>query len=1037
MSYLIKTITADDPAVRNRSLDAFCRDATKELLLAECEALDTFCEQSDNLYERVRALFFLYAIHRFHLPLKEGMNHGGIIPFDGYMNLLNRHYQEAIEIFGRTQAHDGPNDSISSALAAAYHGLGFQTLTNQVRRSVRSVRGNQWMFRTGHPADHPLRIRQELLQRQNEMFPILKEATPVRMDLSHSGWSDIFFLGMDFPEGARVINTSIDLSVRRQDQSKAPMPPVEAYFRVIDEPLLRLTSVDLGATSVVTSLAEIFDFARDYLGLLKAAVIASGIVPPGMEGAEQPLADLLAQLVGPGYGLEIVSRVNDIPKGSRLAVSTSLLASLIAVCMRATGQAESLTGNLSENERRLVAARAILGEWLGGSGGGWQDSGGVWPSMKLIRGEFAESTDPEFGISRGRLLPSHRIFTDDEVSKDTRRLLQDSLVLVHGGMAQDVGPILEMVTEKYLLRSESEWKGRQEAIGILDEVVELLRLGDVKAIGGATNRNFYGPITTIIPWAGNLYTDTLNERIKSEFGDDFWGFWMLGGMSGGGMGFIFDPKRKAEAQERLQIIMNETKQQLEQAVPFAMEPVVYDFAINEIGTSAELFTGGDSLMPPGYYALIVPSLLRMDKGGLPHFRRAELDRFGQACRTEPELGDMVQMLFDRLLPRELDEDGSGQDLDTLLRDLGFDHAQHEQVRADLRSGRIGLAKNRLPVNSQIEDVSPANLYDATGNANQAMVDLGMRAMSRGAVAVVALAGGAGSRWTKGAGVVKALNPFAKLGGSHRNFIEVHLAKSRRMGRTAGTPIPYIITTSYLTHDAIESYLERDNYYSYPGSLLLSPGKVVGLRMIPMERDLRFAWEETAQQLLDEQAQKVVDSLHKALIGWARQSGEGNDYTDNLPVQCLHPVGHWYEIPNLLRNGVLARLLAERPELEYLMVHNIDTLGVNVDPEILGHHIDQGAAWTTEVITRRIEDRGGGLARVDGQVRLVEGMALPREEIEFDLSYYNTNTYWLSIDPLLDVFGLTRADLEDESLVSKAVRQLAVTWSGGYLSGHPV
>ena len=34
------------------------------------------------------------------------------------------------------------------------------------------------------------------------LFPILKESTPVRMDLTHSGWSDIFFLGMDFPEGA-------------------------------------------------------------------------------------------------------------------------------------------------------------------------------------------------------------------------------------------------------------------------------------------------------------------------------------------------------------------------------------------------------------------------------------------------------------------------------------------------------------------------------------------------------------------------------------------------------------------------------------------------------------------------------------------------------------------------------------------------------------------------------------------------------------------------------------------------------------------
>ena len=23
------------------------------------------------------------------------------------------------------------------------------------------------------------------------------------------------------------------------------------------------------------------------------------------------------------------------------------------------------------------------------------------------------------------------------------------------------------------------------------------------------------------------------------------------------------------------------------------------------------------------------------------------------------------------------------------------------------------------------------------------------------------------------------------------------------------------------------------------------------------------------------------------------------------MQCLHPVGHWYEVPNLLRNGTLA------------------------------------------------------------------------------------------------------------------------------------
>src|SRR4030095_449015 len=102
---------------------------------------------------------------------------------------------------------------------------------------------------------------------------------------------------------------------------------------------------------------------------------------------------------------------------------------------------------LSEEERRVVAARAILGEWLGGSGGGWQDSGGVWPGIKLIEGVEAQAEDPEFGVSRGRLLPRHRILTADDVAPATRQALQASLVMVHGGMAQDVGPILEMVTE--------------------------------------------------------------------------------------------------------------------------------------------------------------------------------------------------------------------------------------------------------------------------------------------------------------------------------------------------------------------------------------------------------------------------------------------------------------------------------------------------------------------------------------------------------------------------------------------------------------
>lgn len=302
--------------------------------------------------------------------------------------------------------------------------------------------------------------------------------------------------------------------------------------------------------------------------------------------------------------------------------------------------------------------------------------------------------------------------------------------------------------------------------------------------------------------------------------------------------------------------------------------------------------------------------------------------------------------------------------------------------------------------------------------------LGARAIADGKVAVVTLAAGVGSRWTQGAGVVKALYPFCKLGGKHRTFIEAHLAKSRRVSRQYNISLPHVFTTSYLTHSAIKSFLDTQENYHYEGPLLLSQGRSIGLRMIPTERDLRFAWEEMPQQLLDEQAQKVRESLHAALIGWARQAGEANDYTDNLPAQCLHPVGHWYEIPNLLRNGTLRELLKSNPNLNYLLLHNVDTLGADVDPTVLGAHIRGGACLSFEMITRRLEDRGGGLARVNGAVRLVEGLAMPREEAEFALSYYNSMTTWIDLDKLFDVFKLSRTDLENDEKVSAAIRNLA-------------
>jgi galactokinase/mevalonate kinase-like predicted kinase len=90
-------------------------------------------------------------------------------------------------------------------------------------------------------------------------------------------------------------------------------------------------------------------------------------------------------------GFEVISRVTDIPRGSGLAVSTNLLAALILALMRFSGQMQSRDGEISDADKLQVVARCIYGEWLGGSGGGWQDCAGLWGGFKLISGQPSDA----------------------------------------------------------------------------------------------------------------------------------------------------------------------------------------------------------------------------------------------------------------------------------------------------------------------------------------------------------------------------------------------------------------------------------------------------------------------------------------------------------------------------------------------------------------------------------------------------------------------------------------------------------------------
>ena len=341
-------------------------------------------------------------------------------------------------------------------------------------------------------------------------------------------------------------------------------------------------------------------------------------------------------------------------------------------------------------------------------------------------------------------------------------------MLVHGGMAQNVGPILEMVTEKYLLRSEAEWQGRQEACQVLDDVLAALRAGDVQRIGAVTTRNFFGPIQTIIPWASNLYTETLIERARDEFGADFWGFWMLGGMSGGGMGFIFDPQRKQDAQDRMQEIMHsdQTRAGERPALCHGAGGLrLRDQRARHVGGAAD-----------GRRAALLPArLLRHDRA------RAllRLDRRTAAVAAAGRAGPLRRRLPHAVpswpawcrccstgcCPRRArPKSGQGRSAGAAGRErLRPRAARADPRRPAQRAHRPGAepaaGQHRHPGRG-----ARRRLRRQPAVCRRAARRWASKRWRRDAAAVVTLAGGVGSRWTQGAGVVKALHPFCKLGG---------------------------------------------------------------------------------------------------------------------------------------------------------------------------------------------------------------------------------------------------------------------------------
>ena len=128
---------------------------------------------------------------------------------------------------------------------------------------------------------------------------------------------------------------------------------------------------------------------------------------------------------------------------------------------------------------------------------------------------------------------------------------------------------------------------------------------------------------------------------------------------------------------------------------------------------------------------------------LPQGKRSELQNLGMQSRHNKAYSRFVTGLYERMIPQPEEAPSGTQTLEELLNKYGFDLEIHQQIKADLKSGRIGLSQNRLPVSSIIEDVEGGEISMFDGKIPDEYYKTGLDALKNGKLAIVTLAGGAG------------------------------------------------------------------------------------------------------------------------------------------------------------------------------------------------------------------------------------------------------------------------------------------------------
>ncbi len=316
---------------------------------------------------------------------------------------------------------------------------------------------------------------------------------PARLDLG-GGWSDTPPYTLE--HGGCVINAAVDLNGQ---------PPIHCYARLIDEPVIRIGSIDLGRRIEIADMDALMDYGSpdSEFALAKAAMALSGFSPVSANWPDGVTVPKMMEHFGGGVELTTLAV---IPKGSGLGTSSIVAAVVLAVIHRLIGQpltpAELFHGVLKV-EQALT------------TGGGWQDQiGGAVDGVKTIRS------------NRGLVPDAHIHYVPGDVLDPARN--GGATLLYYTGITRLAKNILQQVVGRYLDRDRAAIDTLRRIHALPTEVADALARKDLATFGGCID-TAWRLNKQLDPASSNERIEALLDRVR----DDLYGAKLLGAGGGG------------------------------------------------------------------------------------------------------------------------------------------------------------------------------------------------------------------------------------------------------------------------------------------------------------------------------------------------------------------------------------------------------------------------------------------------------------------------------------------------------------------------